>query len=109
MTTRGGANSGKTSTRWSGSVAMPKTIIAAAATTTRYRNLRLVPTIQRIADGRGLIPRPRSAPSTPSRSGAPTVTTEVPSGGAMDSTAVFPSTEAIRIGSRTYTLGATAA
>ena len=44
----GGENSGKTSTGMSRSRMMPKTISAAATPTTRYRNCRLAPTIQRI-------------------------------------------------------------
>ena len=49
ISTRGGANSGKTSTRASPrSSSAPKTISAAAASTTRCRNLRLDATIQRI-------------------------------------------------------------
>src|ERR671916_1705831 len=46
--TFGGANSGKTSTGMARSSPPPKTIIATARPTTRYLNLRLDPTIQRI-------------------------------------------------------------
>jgi transposase InsO family protein len=46
--TFGGANSGKTSTGIARSRPPPKTIIATARPTTRYLNLRLDPTIQRI-------------------------------------------------------------
>ncbi len=49
ISTRSGANSGKTSTRASRlSSVTPKTIMATAARTTMKRNLRLDPTIQRI-------------------------------------------------------------
>ena len=51
ISTRGGANSGKTSTGMLGSCAMPKNIIAAAIASTMNRNFRLVPTIQRIMAG----------------------------------------------------------
>ena len=44
----GGENSGKTSTGMSRSRVMPKTISVAAMPTTRNRNCRLEPTIQRI-------------------------------------------------------------
>ena len=56
ISTRGGANSGKTSTRASrrSSVA-PNTIRAAAASTTRNRNRRLAVTIQRITVGALLV------------------------------------------------------
>src|SRR3954452_19578167 len=43
-----GANSGKTSTCWLRTSAVPKYTSAAAMATTRERNLRLEPTIQRI-------------------------------------------------------------
>ena len=46
--TRGGANSGKTSTGRFRNWATPKNIISEAPTTTRKRSLRLVATIQRI-------------------------------------------------------------
>src|SRR6266508_3056173 len=48
ISTRGGANSGKTSTGIELSCPTPKNIIAPAAATTRKRNFRLDPTIQRI-------------------------------------------------------------
>ena len=69
-------------------MATPKTISKAPAATTRKRNLRLVPTIQRIKVRRGckrlghhsspLIPA-----SAPTSSGAPTTTTGVPTGGPL--------------------------
>ena len=49
ISTRGGANSGKTSTFACGIWAMPKAIIAAAAKITSHRNRRLLATIQRIS------------------------------------------------------------
>ena len=49
--TRGGANSGKTSIGMPRNCATPKNIINEAATTTRKRSFRLVPTIQRIMAG----------------------------------------------------------
>jgi hypothetical protein len=49
ISTRGGANSGKTSTRIPGNEMTPMTMIAAAAATTRYRNLRLDATIRPIS------------------------------------------------------------
>ena len=48
ISTRGGANSGKTSTGMSRIWARPKYIIIAARATTMYRSFRLDPTIQRI-------------------------------------------------------------
>ena len=46
--TRGGANSGNTSTCICGMTTMPMTIMAAATATTRYRNLRLALMIERM-------------------------------------------------------------
>ena len=82
--TRGGANSGNTSTGVFGSSIAPKNIIADAAATTRKRNLKLVPMIQRImpadplslTSGRHLMPN-----SAPHSSAPPVVTTAVPAGG----------------------------
>src|SRR3990172_1765069 len=51
ISTRGGANSGKTSTGESRSCRMPMAISAAAPATTRNRNLMLDPTSQRIMAG----------------------------------------------------------
>src|SRR5215218_2543210 len=48
--TRGGENSGKTSTSALRVSPMPKTISAAAAKSTSHRNRRLDPTIQRISN-----------------------------------------------------------
>src|SRR5438093_5169723 len=48
ISTRGGANSGKTSTGMERMRSMPKYIIAAATAITRNRNFKLDPTIQRI-------------------------------------------------------------
>ena len=111
ISTLGGANSGKTSTDELLSRAMPKTIIAAAAKTTRNRYCRLVLTIQRISvtsrhskvEGRpACLPGGRGAPpcalqrnsrpirsaryfetpvSAPYSSAPPTVTTFVPADG----------------------------
>ena len=50
ISTRGGANSGKTSTFALGIWAMPKAIIAAAVKSTSHRNRRLLATIQRISE-----------------------------------------------------------
>src|SRR5512132_952378 len=51
ISTRGCANSGKTSTGVSRSIPTPKTIIATPAATTRNRSFRLEPMIQRIIAG----------------------------------------------------------
>ena len=48
ISTKGGANSGKTSTGMERIRSMPKYISAAAMATTRKRNFKLDPTIQRI-------------------------------------------------------------
>ena len=48
ISTRGGANSGNTSTCIFGSTVTPSTIMPTAAATTRWRNLKLEPTIQLI-------------------------------------------------------------
>src|ERR671911_1428052 len=50
ISTRGGANSGKTSTSALRVSPMPKTISAAAAKRTNHRNRKLDPTIQRISN-----------------------------------------------------------
>jgi hypothetical protein len=50
ISTRGGANSGKTSTFAVGICATPKAISAVAANSTSHRKRRLLETIQRISD-----------------------------------------------------------
>ena len=107
MTTRGGANSGKTSTCIFGSEVMPRTIRPTAAATTRYRNFRLELMIaphQGPARRLGRLGSVHSSPlmlySVPSSSAAPTVTTGVPAAGPADSSATSPSMSVTVIGSR---------
>ena len=63
ISTRGGANSGKTSTGMSRTWPMPKNISAAAMPSTMKRNRRLKPTIRRIMVS--ALQRPRSSPAGP--------------------------------------------
>ena len=66
MTTRGGANSGKTSTCICGSEVMPRIIRPAAAATIRYRNFRLEPMTARMRVHRArLAPEGASPPQRP--------------------------------------------
>ena len=92
ISTRGGANSGKTSTFAVGICATPKAISAVAANSTSHRKRRLLETIQRISE------RPARADhwlaissSAPWTSAAPTVTTVVPAGGPSESSTRSPS------------------
>ena len=104
ISTRGGANSGKTSTGIARSCCTPKNIIAAALATTMYRNRRLAWTIQRsmVAPSRYSSPTSYSVPSS---SAAPTMTTSVPGGGPLDRSACSPSIRITSIGARTNTSG----
>ena len=102
--TIGGANSGNASVRAPLTWLPPKTISAAAAATTRNRNLRLVLMIQRMAGA----PRAQSSStsySVPYSSWEPTVTTDVPIGGPDSSSAVPRRMSPTTIGARTNTSG----
>ncbi len=107
ITTRGGANSGKTSTLVSCSEPTPITVTARPAAATRYRKRRLLATTQRISVRRCAVgvdtvySSPAIWYSAPSSSGAPRTTTGVPAGGPEVRYAVSPWIDAIPMAART--------
>ena len=104
ISTRGGANSGKTSTGIRASWPTPKNISEAANATTRKRNLRLAATIERsMAAGAGAPYSPPTSYSEPKSSDSPTVTTSVPTGGPETRIADCPSMRFTSMGARTKT------
>ncbi len=113
ISTFGGANSGKTSTGIARTWDVPKIINPAAAARTRKRNRRLRAMTRRImvrdsprcsaADDQCPPPTPISAPYS---SAAPVVTTDVPTEGPADRTAVSPSISSMVICERRNTSGA---